>query len=249
MTKINTNYSLPKTNILSALNCLRSALNSGHNARLIKMYNEDCAFPIKMENKYVESDFKKYEFNIAYISTRKEIQERTDLSDFEKYLSLNFKTCYGTQEALETYYNTGVLSAYNFKGIGRSYLVKVSDLIKFHNDKGDWEYVEHFSHYDVNKPDRRHFFDFFRLKKENDKWTVKNFKHKLWVVELLSNNEPKVKIPFMVHVLNFLAYPLKFIPKRRVLRMSEYTYYSFRVGSVTNGYGIQFQIPKKFSFN
>lgn len=248
MVQINTNYSSPKTNIFSALITLRSALNSGYNARLIKRRNEDCAYPIKLKNKFIESDFKKYEFSNAYLSTRKEIQERTDLSDFEKYLSLNYHTCYGTPEAIETFYNNGLLSADNFKSYGRGHLVKINDLVKFHKDKGDWEYAEHFSHYDVNKPDIIHFYDFFRLKKEHDKWTVKNFKHKLWVVELLNEYEPKAKIPFIVHVLNVLAYPLKFIPKRKVLKMKEYISYTFRIGSVFNGYSIEFQIPKKFSF-
>jgi hypothetical protein len=75
----------------------------------------------------------------------------------------------------------------------------------------------------------------------------KVFKHKVWVV-VLYYNYPKVKVPFMVHVLNVLAYPLKFVPERSVLRMPDYTLYSFRVGAVVHGYEIEFQIPKKFSF-
>jgi hypothetical protein len=55
-------------------------------------------------------------------------------------------------------------------------------------------------------------------------------------------------VPIAVHVLNVLAYPLKFIPERSVLRMPEYTLYDFRIGAVTHGFKIEFQIPKKFSF-
>lgn len=76
---------------------------------------------------------------------------------------------------------------------------------------------------------------------------TKKFKHKVWVV-VLYYNYPKVKVPIAVHVLNVLAYPLKFIPKRSVLRMPEYTNYTFRVGDVIHGYSVEFQIPKKFSF-
>jgi hypothetical protein len=75
----------------------------------------------------------------------------------------------------------------------------------------------------------------------------KVFKHKVWVV-VLYYNYPKVKVPFMVHVLNVLAYPLKFVPERSVLRMPEYTNYSFRIGAVVHGFCVEFQIPKKFSF-
>jgi hypothetical protein len=76
---------------------------------------------------------------------------------------------------------------------------------------------------------------------------TKKFKHKVWVV-VMYYNHPKYKAPVMIHVLNALAYPLKFIPSKSVLRMDEYTLYSFRIGSVVHGYEVEFQIPKKFSF-
>jgi len=76
---------------------------------------------------------------------------------------------------------------------------------------------------------------------------VKEFKHKVWVVVLYYNHK-KYKAPLMVHLLNILAYPLKFVPQKSVLRMNEYTQYTFRVGAVTNGFNVQFHIPKKFSF-
>lgn len=76
---------------------------------------------------------------------------------------------------------------------------------------------------------------------------VKEFKHKVWVVVLYYNHK-KYKAPLMVHLLNFLTYPLKFVPQKSVLRMNEYTLYTFRVGSVVNGFNVQFHIPKKFSF-
>ena len=75
----------------------------------------------------------------------------------------------------------------------------------------------------------------------------KNFRRKLWVVILYYNHE-KFETPRLVNILNVLAYPLKFIPKKSVLRMDEYTIYTFRIGSVINGYEVEFQIPKKFSF-
>jgi hypothetical protein len=76
----------------------------------------------------------------------------------------------------------------------------------------------------------------------------KKFKHKVWVV-VLYYNYPKVKIPVAVHILNFLAYPLKFIPEKSTLQMDNYKCIWFRIGSVQNGYQIEFQIPKKFSFD
>jgi hypothetical protein len=75
----------------------------------------------------------------------------------------------------------------------------------------------------------------------------KVFKNKVWVV-VLYYNHPKYKAPFLVHVLNVLAYPLKYIPRKSVLQMNEYRLVSYRVGSVVNGFTVEFHIPKKFSF-
>jgi len=76
----------------------------------------------------------------------------------------------------------------------------------------------------------------------------KKFKHKVWVVVLYYNHK-KFKAPFMVHVLNVLAYPLKFIPRRSVLQMEEYKCVSYRVGDVIHGFTVEFHIPKKFAFS
>lgn len=76
---------------------------------------------------------------------------------------------------------------------------------------------------------------------------TKKFKHKVWVVVLYYNHK-KFKAPILVHVLNFLAYPLKFIPKKSVMVMKEYKLIWYRIGSVTNGYTVEFHIPNKFSF-
>jgi hypothetical protein len=76
---------------------------------------------------------------------------------------------------------------------------------------------------------------------------VKVFKKTVWVVVLYYNHK-KYRVPFFVHVLNVLAYPLKFVPERSVLKMPEYTNYTYRIGDVTHGIAIEFQIPKKFAF-
>ena len=75
----------------------------------------------------------------------------------------------------------------------------------------------------------------------------KVFKHKVWVV-VLYENYPKVHIPLLVHVINVLAYPLKFVPQKSVLQMDEYRCVSYRVGDVVHGFTVEFHIPKKFAF-
>lgn len=108
---MNTDWTSPKTNIFSAINALRGCLASGHNARLIRLENENCSFPIR------------------------------------------------TRETR-------------------------------------------------NKPYREQI--------------TKKFKHKLWVVEILYNNESKAIQPLFTKILmaiiTWLTYLLKFIPKKLVLR-------------------------------
>lgn len=80
----------------------------------------------------------------------------------------------------------------------------------------------------------------------------KRFKHKVWVVARYGKDHKlysdKQHIPFYIKLLNVIVYPLKFIPIRSVLKMKEYTIYTYRIGGVTNGYSVEFHIPKKFSF-
>lgn len=246
----NTNWSSPKTNIVAAMNSLRGALGSGYKARLIKLRNEDCAYPIKinLKNK-MSQDFRTYEFWNGTLQTRESIANDTSKSDYEKYLTAHYKTCYGTQAAMDLYYKTGKLTKNNFMGAGRSHLVKVKDMVRFFRTTGDDERADLFKHYLTSEPDDRHFYDNFRLSNCENGYTLKKFKRKLWVVELLDkDDDEKVKIPFMVHVLNIILYPLKFIPEMSVLKMDEYKNVTFRLGGITNGFAIEFHIPKKFSF-
>ena len=69
---------------------------------------------------------------------------------------------------------------------------------------------------------------------------------KVYVVAF--NSQPMKKLPLWVLLLNIITYPVRFVPKRSVLRMDKYTCYTYRVGGVINGFSIEFQIPKKFSF-
>ncbi len=244
----NTNWSSPKTNALAGINCLRKALASGENARLVRARNEDCAYPIKV--KQHDTDFRNYEFGYGYMTTRDGILNDKSMSDFEKFLTLNYKNCYGTEEAMTRYYESGCLSPDNFKGIGRSHLVKVKDMVMWLMVTGDTERAEMFKkqYLTGETANQKHFWDSYRYK-HGSQWQVKKFRRKLWVVELLGDDEPKQRIPVLVHVLNALAYPLKWIPTKNVLRMDEYKCITFRWGSVVNGFSIEFQIPKKFSLN
>ena len=253
MTKLNTNWSSPKTNIFAAINDLRKCLASGYKARLIRARNEECEHPIVLSKEERSKDFRDYEFSMGTLRTKQEIKDDSSMSEFEKYLSLNYRTCYGEVEAMEKYYATGELSEGNFKGMGRSHLVKVSDMINYLNSTGkpnDKAYAENWMHF-IDETDNRHFYDTFRLKSKQQRM-LKQFKHKLWVVQMLDKDteQPALSlgIKIVMTIITWLVYPLKYVPQKSVLRMPEYTNYDFRIGDVIHGFKVEFQIPKKFSF-
>jgi len=252
MTDINTNWNSPKTNILAAINDLRKALAAGQNARLQRMRNEDCAYPIRVRKH--DTDIRNYEFQNGVLKTRSEILRDPDMDDFHKHLALNYKTCYGSPEAVRKYYENGCLSPDNFKGMGQSHLVRVEDMVRWLTITGDTDRAQMFrdQYLSTDKCNDRHFWDFYRYKHGNQ-FAPKVFKRKLWVVELLSKDSPKTSIPWLqkvlLNILRALVYPLKYVPRRSVLKMDDYKVITYRVGAVTNGVSIDIHVPKKFGFN
>lgn len=245
---MNTNWSTPKTNILAGMLDLRQALASGNNARLRRARNEDCSFPIKTKEQ--DTDFRNYEFSSGTLQNIDDIANDAQKSEFLKYLTLNYKTCYGAAEAAERYYKTGLLSQENFKGMGTSHLIKVSDMIAFYESIGNKSLADMFRQQYLAPEDSKetHFFDNY-VYKHGSPWAIKEFKNRLWVVELLDNDEAKAKTPVLIKILNIILYPTKFIPTKSVLRMDTYRCVTYRIGDVTNGFSVEFNIPKKFGFN
>ena len=135
-------------------------------------------------------DFRNYEFQIGHASSRNKIAQRDDLSAFEKYLALNYVTRYGTPEAVEKYYSTGMLSKDNDLGIGTSHLVAASDLIRFMVVCGEHERANRYiRQYETDGyDDVQHWFDFYRYK-HGSQWAVRKFRRKLWVVELIPETQ------------------------------------------------------------
>jgi len=245
-----TNWSSPKKNIFAGINDLRKALASGCNAILIKEDNEKCMYPIRVKKL---QDFRLYKHQYGTMSTRRQIMDDKHMSDFQKYLTLNYVNKYAAnKEAIEHYYNNGTLTYDNLGNIGRSHLVKVTDLIDLMRFAGKDDIADRY--YDQyicpNGMDKKHFFDFFSTSHDNI-WAIQKFKRKLWVVEL-HDEKVKLNIPthqkVLIKILNTVLHPLKYIPRKSTLKMPEYTNYNFRIGGVTNGFSVEFQIPKKFSF-
>ena len=180
MIKFNTHWSGPKTTLLAGLNSLRQALATGERAKLVRLANEDCSYPIKVKDSI--TDFRCYEFSVGLLRTRQSIEQDDNMPEFEKQLTLNYKTCYGSREAMDAYYETGVLCSDNFRGVGRSHQVAVKDMVAFFQDT-DKPRAKMFKdqYFGAKTGEETHFFDHYRLKREHDVYTIKRFKRKLWV--------------------------------------------------------------------
>jgi len=244
-----TNWSQPHTSIWKAVKSLQRALAAGQNARLVRMRNEDCEHPILTQNH--NKDFRNYKFSSGTLQTRKSIAENQYKSEFQKYLSLNYRTCYGTPEARQRYYETGLLSKDNIMGHGVSHLVEIRDLIRFMTVIGD-ERAEMFrdQYLDPDTGEDMHFFD--NYVSEASEYAPKKFRRKLWTVVLYHGHDAKKHMPVMrgwMRLIGWIQAPLKYIPKKSVLQMDAYKVVTYRIGDVTNGLSIDIHIPKKFGFN
>ena len=253
---MNTNWSSPKTNIFAGINDLRKCLAGGYKARLIRLENEKCNYPIRVKNE--DKDFRNYKHSISYGASVNSIKADKHLTKFEKHLNLNYVSVFGSKEAADKYYQTGELSENNFKNMGFSHLVHVDDLIKFYSQFTEsGGHIEHANMFKKqyrapeHENDKVYFFSFFRYA-HGSQFSVKKFKRKLWVVEMLGDNEEQPTIPLfqraMMSIITGLVYPLKYVPRKSVLQMKEYKVVTYRVGAVVNGFSIDIHIPKKFGF-
>jgi hypothetical protein len=237
-----TNWSKPNKTFLGGVRTLAKALRS-YNAQLIKVDNKDCEYPIKIDLlKNSNERWKDYEFSMGYVRSVNTINSDKSLSDYEKYLAINFVNLYGSREAVNHYYETGELTTENNKGVGVSHIVKREDFLNLLISTND----DRINLYKDKGDDYSTMFSFFKLKKSNEQ-EFNLYNKKVWVVQLL-DDKTDIKIPFLVNLIWGLSYPLKFIPKRNVLKMDGYKCITYRIGGVTNGYSIELQIPKKFSF-
>lgn len=247
MKRETTTWSKPKTNIFAATLDLYNALNSGHNAVLIKEWNENCMHPITKKN--IHDDFRAYESFVSHISSRDEIMNNA-MTDYEKYLSLNYKNCFGFQEAVDRYYQTGELTMDNIRGIGKSHLVKVTDLIELLRendyDGSQRERIESLENTYIHN--NKGWYDFFKLKRGYSRYTIKKFKKKIWVVALLKQDEEKPKqslrVKTLLRMFKIIGSVTKYFPEKSVTKGREFTYHNWSVGN----FHIQIEIPKKFSF-
>ena len=216
---------------------LANALKT-NNATLIKAFNGECNYPINVLNKNLTvSDY--ISSGSSYLSI-KDIDDNKNLTPLEKDIKINYIILFGTQKGIDNYKKSGILTKENDKGMGISHIVKRQDYIDYLNEIGEFDRADLFKKKDINKVE--FFIDVYTTKK----YVKKEFNRKLWVVQL---KDKKTPIPFLVKLINIITTPLKYIPTRSVLRMEDYKNVTYTVGGVTNGYSIEFQIPKKFGFN
>ena len=117
-----------------------------------------------------------------------------------------------------------------------------------------WEEVKERNHF-FNETDKRLTFSrdttydpqgymFYKPKEGIPYYIPQVISRKVFVVHC---NKNRKNVPWWVKSFVLITYPLRFIPKRDIKKMSKRTCYSLRVGSLSNGISLEFHIPKKFS--
>jgi hypothetical protein len=232
-TENSTNWSEATLNPFKAFSNLVSCLRSGNNAWIEKQENGKQSYPLVEDNpdlskmKYWKCDSQL--FARDWENNQQEILDDDKLLPMAKTLMTEYTVLYGSQEEYDAYLQTGVAK---FNGIGKQFFVKYDDLLKIRKEEGI-EMDSSTRFYPMVSPIERY------------KRVLKT-KRKVYVIVM--DYEDKKPLPIWLKIINVVTYPFRFIPKQSVLRMDDYTNYTFRIGDVCNGYSVEFQIPKKFSF-
>lgn len=90
---------------------------------------------------------------------------------------------------------------------------------------------------------------YFWKAKEGIKYHVPDPKINKVFIVCFNEKKSEVHTPTWLKIVNALISPLRFIPQYSNLDMGTYKCHTFRIGDVTNGFTIEFQMPKKFSFS
>ena len=226
-----TNWTSATHNPFKAFKGLVSCLQSGYNAWIELQENGKQDNPLLETNPNI-NNLSTWKSSGSYFvqdwAKEKERIENDTIHPFAKKLMLEYTTVFGSEEEYENYLKTGEVK---FLGMGKKYFIRYDDLIKTREKEGIK--LSDKSRYVLSVLPIEHYK---QVKKTNRKVFVVCF------------NSEKRNLPMWLKVYNVLLYPFKFIPKRSVLRMKEYTCYTFRIGGVSNGFSIDIRIPKKFSF-
>lgn len=134
--KIYTNWTTATTNYAHALSGLISAIEAGKNAWIEIRRNGDQDYPLMIPNPNLDHP-KAWTMSYGTIRNEMDIINHKFLNETEKDLTNNYTTAFGSQEAVDRYYETGVLTKENFLGVGICHAVKIEDAIEYRkNDDG-----------------------------------------------------------------------------------------------------------------
>jgi len=217
-----TNWTQATRNPFKAIKKLIGCLQYGYVAWIEIQENGKQDYPIyeRVPLNNIDAWESSHSYGVSNWEEEKQrILENKFMHPTQKDLTLNYRTVFGTEEEYKNYLKTGKIK---FSGMGKTFFVK--------------------NHNDNNSKFR--FVPYVTVKPE---YKNKIKKGKVFVICYYNYNE-KQKLPFWIKLFNFLTYPFKFIPVFSKLKMDTYTNYEFSVGSVRNGFSVEFKIPKKFSF-
>ena len=125
---------------------------------------------------------------------------------------------------------------------------------EFYDETMTWEEVVTRNHF-FNETDKKltlskdtsydpQPYSFYKPKDGIPFYIPRELPKKVFVVHC---NKSRKNVPWWVKGFAATTYPLRFIPKKDMRKMSKKTCYSLRVGSLSNGISLEFHIPKKFS--
>lgn len=128
--KVYTNWSEATTSYSAALAGLISAIEAGKNAWIEVRKNGEQDYPIMVPNPKLNHP-RAWTMSYSIPRNRTVLENHKFINNTEKDLTLNYTVAFGTQEAIDRYYETGILTSDNFRGMGICHAVKIEDAIEY----------------------------------------------------------------------------------------------------------------------
>lgn len=141
MNNVKTNWTTAMVNINEALLAVISCLDAGKNAWLEIRDNGDQEYPIQIVNPDLDNPFNWEAYMGIPRCNKKHLNYSKPLNETEKILEDEYTQCFGTEEAIKIYQETGKITKGLINSMGISHPVRMSDANLYRKEISKDNYV------------------------------------------------------------------------------------------------------------
>ena len=213
-------WNTPKKSLFKALIDFINCVSFGYECSLIRIDNEKCNPFIKRKNPIL-NNINNWSSSYGTPENRKELEEKKYFNKIERELTLNY------------YYNFN-----NYLCCNGHNFIFLPGKTRGCPKCGEVNYKQSCKIKKRKKAESVFFYTHWKPKQGIPYYIPDNI-GKVWVIKMENKK---------VNLITKILYLLKWIPRKSILNIGNCKNITFRIGSISNGYSVEIQIPKKFSF-